>query len=317
MDNRAVRCSDQRVELPGHRTLVLRKESPGDAGGLVALYDRLDADELYCRFFSGCRPPDSFVERMTHVSERGGLGLVAVLIERAGVALIVGEVSYELLGDGDGELGITIDRRARGWLGPWMLDAIIRQARARGVRNIQAEVLLSNRPMLALLRSRGFVTLERYFSPATARVAVGAAQSTPVWSGPHDQVRVLVEAPGGAWLPAGMLKEHGFKVMMCPGPLAGGPPCPALAGRPCPLVADADVVVAALPRSEEPGSQLLDLHRLLHPSIPVCVPAQAGEEPPEDLPTLSIGDPSGVRSLLTELASGCVNLPPAVSKNRP
>jgi hypothetical protein len=219
------------------------------------------------------------------------------------VERIVGEASYELLGDGDGELGITVDRRARGWLGPWLLDALIRQARERGVKNIQAEVLLSNRQMLALLHSRGFVTLERYFSPATVRVAVGAAEATPVWSGPHNQVRVLVEAPAEAWVPSAMLKEHGFKVMVCPGPLAGGPPCPALAGRRCPMVAGADVVVAGLPRSQEPGSRLLDLHRLLHPSVPVCVPRQAGEEPPKDVPTLPMGDPNAICALLTELAS--------------
>lgn len=75
------------VALPGGRRLVVRREGPADAGDVIALYDRMAPEELYCRFFTSRRPPDSFVERMTRVHERGGAALVAVMVSgRAGLS---------------------------------------------------------------------------------------------------------------------------------------------------------------------------------------------------------------------------------------
>lgn len=68
----------QKIRLPGSRVLTIRRESPGDAAGVAALYDRLSDEETYCRFFAGRRPRDDFVARMTRVYERGGVGLVAI-----------------------------------------------------------------------------------------------------------------------------------------------------------------------------------------------------------------------------------------------
>jgi ribosomal protein S18 acetylase RimI-like enzyme len=260
----------RRVGLPGNRTLVIRRETPADAGALVALYDRLGDDDRYRRFFSARRPPDRFIERMTRLYERGGVGLVAVLQEGRGVERIVGEAGYELLDDGDGELGITVDSFARGWLGPYLLDALVEQASARGVRNIQAEVLMTNGRMLAVLRSRGMVTLASYDSPATLRVAIGAARRMPAWPGRHDRPRVLVEAQGATWLGSRALQAGGFQVVSCPGPVAIGCGCPALKGEPCPLVTAADAVVVGLPTGTEVAGSLLEAHRRLHPEVPMC-----------------------------------------------
>ena len=38
---------------------------------------------------------------------------------------LVGEAGYTLLSDGDGELAITVDPEWRGWLGSWLLDALV------------------------------------------------------------------------------------------------------------------------------------------------------------------------------------------------
>ncbi len=257
------------VSLPGRRRLLIRREGPDDAPDVMALYDRMPAEELYCRFFTARRPPDLFVERMTRVHERGGAALVAVLSGGRGRSVLVGEASYELLGNGDGELGIAVDRTARGWLGPFLLDAILEQAAARGVPNIEAEVLMSNRRMLAVLRARGFVVVEHFLSPATLRVAVAtAAGGVPSWAGRRGQPRVLVEIPGGQWQRADAISRRGFQVLACPGPDRGGPPCGPLTGHRCPLAAGADVIVDAQPG--DLGELLLAAHRRLHPDAALC-----------------------------------------------
>jgi hypothetical protein len=66
------------VVLPEARTLSIRPMRASDAEGLIALYAGLDEDDLYRRFFSGHPPPESFVQKMTKVTERGGFGLTAV-----------------------------------------------------------------------------------------------------------------------------------------------------------------------------------------------------------------------------------------------
>ena len=288
------------VALPGDRRLVVRREGPADACDVIALYDRMAPEELYCRFFTSRRPPDSFVERMTHVHERGGAALVAVMVSGRGRSLLVGEASYELLDNGNGELGIAVDANARGWLGPFLLDALFEQAAERGVANIEAEVLMSNRRMLTVLRARGFVVVDHFLSPATLRVAVATTpHSTPSWAGPRDRPRLLVEIPGGQWQRAGAMGRRGFQVLACPGPDRGGPPCGPLTGRPCPLAGGADVIVDA--QAGAFGKLLLEAHGSLH-GRPACA---AGIDAPirAGAPTLPEDDDPAAR-LLSTLAAG-------------
>jgi hypothetical protein len=191
------------VPLPCGCVLTVRPVATTDVDGLVALYDGLSEDDRYRRFFSGFRPPRSFFERLVNVGERGGFGLVATMGaggDLAGGARMVGEASYELLPNGDGELAIAVAADQRGWLGPYLLDALVEAAAARGVPNLEADVLATNGPMLTLLRSRGYATM----GPndwTTMRLVVGTAGRTPVWpagygaTGHSDRPRVLVEVP--------------------------------------------------------------------------------------------------------------------------
>ncbi|HEX2562285.1 MAG TPA: GNAT family N-acetyltransferase [Acidimicrobiales bacterium] len=237
----------RRVPLPGGGVLTVRPVATTDVDGLVALYDGLSDDDRYRRFFSGFRPPRSFFERLVNVGERGGFGLVATMGaggDVAGGARIVGEASYELLPNGDGELAITVAADQRGWLGPYLLDALVEVAAARGVRNLEADVLVTNGRMLALLRSRGYATMGSN-DWTTLRLVVGTAGRTPVWPAGHgatghsDRPRVLVEVPGGRWHAGAEADEAGLRVIACSGPRGARPRCPVLAGRPCPLAANA------------------------------------------------------------------------------
>lgn len=267
------------VPLPAARVLTIRPMRGSDADGLIALYASLDMDDQYRRFFSGHPPPESFVKKMTKVSERGGFGLIAVIEGPDTTSRIVGEATYELLPDGDGELGITVAEDARGWLGPYLLDALVEAAAARGVPNLEADVLVTNRRMLTMLRARGYAIVEHDEQPAVVRVAIGTAQRMPTWPGTHEHPRLLVELPGGRWHAEEAARAAGFQVLACPGPLLGWSHCPALHGEPCPLAAGADVIVDAVP--DEAGRSLLAAHRSIHPSVPICVELRPGETDPD------------------------------------
>lgn len=273
----------RRVEL-GRRMLEVRPVATGDVDALADLYATLDPDDRRTRFFTFYRPGRDFFVRMASVQERGGFGLVAVVDPDAPGARIVGEASYNLLPNGDGELGITVAAGWRGWLGPYLVAALCDAAAARGVPNLEADVLIGNRPMLAVLRSRGAANLT-HPDWTVVRVVIGTHGDAPSWPGSHDRPRVLVETPGGSWAAEGAAREAGIDVIVCNGPTRRRRPCPALQGRPCPLAAGADAIVACPePRDEEgnwrteegaetetPWERLVEAHGVLHAGVPLCV----------------------------------------------
>lgn len=256
------------VELPLSRVLTIRAIRPSDRPGLVSLYRSLSENDRYLRFFTGHGPPKSFVEQMTRIEQRGGFGLVAVIEGPEAAPQLVGEASYGMLPNGNGELGITVAHDARGWLGPYLLDALTEEAAARGIPNLEAQVMVTNHQMLSVLRHRGLVHVD-YADPAIAHVAIATRGKMPSWPPVHQQPRVLVEVPGGHWRAENAVREAGFEVLTCPGPQGGWDCCPALRGETCPLFEGADLVVDAVPG--EQGAALLEAHRSARPSVPVCI----------------------------------------------
>ncbi len=285
----------RRVDLPPGRALVVRPVGPGDVDALMALYDGLSDDDRYRRFFSAYRPDRAFFERAAAVRSRGGHGLVAVEAATAPERelRIVGEANYELLPNGDGELAMAVAADWRVWLDPELIDALVDAAADRGVPNLEADVLATNAPMLALLRSRGYANLSSD-DWVSLRLIVGTRGRTPTWprgavrgGGPAGP-RVLVEAPGGRWHAAREAADAGFDVIACSGPRGGR--CPALAGEPCPLVAGADAVVVSRPRDDERWRSLVDAHARAHPGVPVCVEPRPGGDVDDPRLVVSIID---------------------------
>jgi hypothetical protein len=261
-----------------------------DVDGLRELYEGLDDDDRYTRFFSLYRPDRAFYERMASAGERGGCELVAVVAsadEHEG--RIIGEAGYTLLPNGDGELAITIGKAWRGWLGPYLLDALVAEAARRNVTNLEAEILLANRPMLALARSRGYVTKE-HTDWSMVHVVIGTAERSPRWPTSDDRPRVLVETPGGRWHAAADARAANLEVLVCPGPDENRR-CPVLAGRACPLARDADVIVVAPPAENERWDTVLDAHARLHAGVPICVELPSGVDAP--LPESAVRAPRG------------------------
>ena len=135
---------------------------------------------------------------MTQAEDEGGYRLVAVVSGPENA--LVAEAGYAILPDGDGEFALTVAPGWRRWrLGRYLLGAVAAAAAARGVPNLQADIMLGNARMLALLRHRGYITLHRdEFSDM--RIAIGAAQpARRRQPGNPDRLGQLSRAP---WRPA-------------------------------------------------------------------------------------------------------------------
>jgi GNAT superfamily N-acetyltransferase len=256
--------------------LEVREAVADDAPALLTLYERLGPDDTHRRFFSAFHPRLTFVEDWIAVRERGGIVLVAEVVDAGSDGpSIVGEAGYAPVhgrGHDVAELAVTVDRAWRGWLGPFLLDVLVEHARAHGIVDLVAEVLTTNCAMLAMLRARG-CAFEPHRDMTTVRAVIGTAGPTPVWpthdAGPDGAppVRLLVE--GSSWSGAIAAEDAGMEVLVCPGPERGRlHPCPLLTGHQCPLVDEADAVVVLLPGSAPSTAALLDAHRAgAHPLV--------------------------------------------------
>lgn len=136
---------------------MVRPTSRDDASALGALYDRLSDADLYHRFFSVTHPGERFLASWCDVGARGGWGLLAEVHDprHPTERQVVAEAGYVPDLGGEAELAICVDPHWRGWLGPFLLDAVLRAAADRGVDHVWADVLRENRPMVALARARG------------------------------------------------------------------------------------------------------------------------------------------------------------------
>lgn len=246
------------IDLPDGRRVVVRAPTTADIPGVCALYERLTPTERHRRFFSGFHPDEEFVAGLVERPPDRGAMLV-VEVDGADDAEIVAEAEYGLLDDGDGELGITVDHRWRGWLAPYLLDALLEVAASHGVENLRAEVLVENRPMLALVRARGYAAVDTD-DRCVLDAVIGTHGPVPSWPPVRRGPRVLVEVPGAHWRLGPALREAGVDVLGCPGPRGRADGCPLVRGEGCPLAEGADVVVHAL-GADDPGAlAVLEAH---------------------------------------------------------
>ena len=289
----------------------MRPVARGDVDGLVALYEGLSEVDLYRRFFQAHVPPRSSIEKMADAGARGDISLVAEVTGAAGTRTLVGEAACALLPDGDGELAITVAPEARGWTGPYLLALLCDEAAARGIPNIEADVLLDNTPMLALARARGYATMDHSECPSVVRVLFNTVGRVPSWPS-SDRPRVVVEAPGARWFAEEEARASGLAVLVCPGPGARSCRCPAMAGWSCPLAGSADLVVDAVdPSTSEAGRRLLQAHRALLGHTRLYVdhgPGRRGARPELRMPGVSDGRASAVVGELHRLLARRVAL---------
>jgi hypothetical protein len=272
----AADAGSRHISLPRGQLLEVRPMVASDVDELESLYGRLPADDLNRRFFTASPPPRQFVAEWASLLGRGGFGLVAI----TDGGPIVAEAGYVPLPDGDGELAMTVAPGWRGWLGPFLLDLLVQGAAARGVPNLQADVLTTNGQMMSLISSRGYAVMDME-DWSSIRVVIGAASRTPCWPGAHDRPRLLFEAPAGRWVGNETFVKSGFQVMGCPGPMPGPRPrCPLITGEPCPLAAGADLIVTSLPAELPSTLAVVTGHDRRHQGVPVY--AAAASPSPEE-----------------------------------
>jgi hypothetical protein len=292
--------AEHAVPLRDARRIVIRPVRAGDDVELMRLYDTLDDDDHYRRFFGLYHPDLDFYTEMANVAEDGGARLVAVLQAPGAADGIVGEAGYTLLPNGDGELAIVVARDWRGWLGPYLLDVLVETAAAAGVPNLEADVLSVNGPMIALLRSRGSVIMD-HEGWSVVRLLIGTHGRQPAWPGPPTRPRVLVEG-AGRWHGEDDARSAGLRVLTCPGPVDGLPGCPLMRGQPCRLASAADVIIVNHPIDDDHWRDLMAGHADVHPGVPVCIEPSHAAVDGADVPGCTVVGEADVVSFVRRLA---------------
>jgi len=279
------------IDIGAERLVEIRPTTAADAELICELYRHMSIDDLHRRFFHVFRPDIAWCRGWASVGERGGFGVLAI-VHDGGRDIVVGEAGYAIRSDGDGDLAVAVAQEWRGWLGSYLVDVLARHAASNGIDNLQADVLLDNRPMLAILRRRGAMSLEH--SAGAVRLTIGTVGSLPSWPPCAEGLKVLVAAAGGRWSGEETAARAGCVTTVCPGPRRrqrGG--CPVLEGRRCPLADHADAIVILLDPDDEQTQRLVALHREHRPGVPIFVTRRhndAGSIPADCVEISASGD---------------------------
>jgi RimJ/RimL family protein N-acetyltransferase len=281
--------ASETIDAGKGRTVEIRPTTAADAADLRELYQRFSLEDRHRRFLNAFVPTERWCESWTTVADRGGFGLIAFVHGPEGDE-VIGEAGYSLQDDGDGEFAVAVASEWRGWLGIYLVDRLVRHAAASGIKNLQAEVLLENRPMLAILRHHGAVDLEH--PDGVVRVSIGTGGDVPSWPPADSRHKLLVASASGRWAGEAHAADAGWATAMCRGPIRrGGGGCPVLRGERCPLAEGADAIVVMLDPGEATTEQLLAALREQLPGTPV------------------LAVPGGHR-----LPDGCVDVGPTVAE---
>ncbi len=153
------------VVLTDGRLGVIRRVTPADGPALHALHDEVSDDALRMRFFNVSRPAaHSYVDHvLTHPET-----MLALVAEVDGH--LAGFATAEFVGAGTADTGtlhsevvdtieialLVSDAHHGQGLGTLLLEHLFALARDRGVRRVEAQVLVENHPMLEVLAHAGF-----------------------------------------------------------------------------------------------------------------------------------------------------------------
>lgn len=295
------------IDIGAGRTLVIRPTTADDAELLRQFYGQQSIEDLRRRFFRVYKPPVEWCREWATVADRGGYAVVAI-VHDVDQQTVVAEAGYAIREDGDGDLAVMVGRQSRGWLGPYLVDVLARHAASHGIGNLQADVMLENRPMLTILRHRGAVSLGH--SDGIVRLTIGTTGLLPSWPPRSDGRKLLVATAGGRWSGEDAAEHAGAVTAVCSGPQRrkrGG--CPVMDGERCPLADDADAIVVLLDPNDDDTEQLIALHRQHRPGVPIFVTHSLSESGsiPEDCIEIAAHGADSVAHVLSTIG------PPATS----
>jgi acetyltransferase len=158
--------------LPGGPSISIRPIRPADAAALQAYVRSLSSDARYSRFFGALNElPPRELEHVVHMDQTSRLALVAEAVGEHESGLI-GEARYAATDPATVEFALSVADRFRGQgLGALLLFVLECRARALQARRLVGDVLRTNRAMLRLAKSSGFVAIGSSDDPRVVRIA--------------------------------------------------------------------------------------------------------------------------------------------------
>ena len=139
------------------RRVEIRALRPDDRADLIAAVARSSAQSLYRRFFAAKRDfAEPEIEFFLNVDFVDHVALVAVVYE-SGRPVIAGGARYVVVQPGKAELAFAVIDQYQGQgLGAALMHHLAAMAREAGLKELIAEVLPDNRPMLKVFEKSGF-----------------------------------------------------------------------------------------------------------------------------------------------------------------
>ncbi|MEU7837709.1 GNAT family N-acetyltransferase [Nonomuraea sp. NPDC049129] len=151
---------------------------PTDRQALHRLVDRSSERSAYLRFFTGGRnTAHSYMDRIT-AEKYDGHALVATMRGR-----LVAVAEYIPARDGSADLAILLDDAVHGHgLGTLLLEHVALEAGGHGVRELVADVLAENRPMINVLRDLG-LDMTRHCDGGTLHLSIASRPTARLAAG--------------------------------------------------------------------------------------------------------------------------------------
>jgi RimJ/RimL family protein N-acetyltransferase len=145
------------------RPLEIRALRPGDQAELLAAVDRASANSRYRRFFGAKRYfSDKEIAFFVNIDFVKHVALVAI-VEEGGRPTIVGGGRYVVVQPGQAELAfIVVDQYQGQSIGTALMRHLIAIARHAGLRELIADVLPDNLPMLKVFEKCGLRVSTRH-----------------------------------------------------------------------------------------------------------------------------------------------------------
>jgi GNAT superfamily N-acetyltransferase len=139
------------------RRVEIRALRPDDRAELVAAVARVSSESLYRRFFAVRRSfTESEIDFFVNVDFVDHVALVAV-VDESGRPVIAGGARYVVVQSGTAEVAFAVVDQYQGQgLGAALMHHLAAIARSAGIKELIAEVLPDNVPMLKVFEKSGF-----------------------------------------------------------------------------------------------------------------------------------------------------------------
>ena len=149
---------EKEVFLKSGRQITLRPIRPEDEQLEAGLFERLSKETIYYRFFGYTPTPDhTLLSRFTHIDYDREMAIIA-MVEHEGESQMIGVV--RIISDPWNEraeyaIVVADDWQGQG-IGSVLTDYIIEIAKDRGIKLLEADVMVSNTRMTRVFSNRGF-----------------------------------------------------------------------------------------------------------------------------------------------------------------